>query len=192
MIPQSARSPRLVRQFHLTQWLRPCRLSISHARRTFVASTSQRRDADVTNNGHVLDAPLTKTTKAQKLAKPERRGDKLSGKSENEGETQGKTKPKSRLAALKKRNKDGSDEAGDSTETAQRYILGYPADKPIRTRFAPSPTGYLHLGSLRTALFNNLVSKATKGGQFIIRIEDTDQVGSSVFHSPQHYILVKY
>jgi len=45
---------------------------------------------------------------------------------------------------------------------------------PARTRFAPSPTGYLHLGSLRTALFNYLVAKAT-GGQFLLRIEDTDQ-----------------
>lgn len=47
--------------------------------------------------------------------------------------------------------------------------------KPARTRFAPSPTGYLHLGSLRTALFNYLLAKKT-GGQFILRIEDTDQV----------------
>lgn len=46
---------------------------------------------------------------------------------------------------------------------------------PARTRFAPSPTGYLHLGSLRTALFNYMVAKAT-GGQFLLRIEDTDQV----------------
>lgn len=46
---------------------------------------------------------------------------------------------------------------------------------PARTRFAPSPTGYLHLGSLRTALFNFLLAKAT-GGQFLLRIEDTDQV----------------
>ncbi|KAL8923211.1 MAG: hypothetical protein Q9172_003230 [Xanthocarpia lactea] len=44
---------------------------------------------------------------------------------------------------------------------------------PARTRFAPSPTGYLHLGSLRTALFNYLLAKAT-GGQFVLRIEDTD------------------
>ena len=48
---------------------------------------------------------------------------------------------------------------------------------PARTRFAPSPTGYLHLGSLRTALYNYLLAKAT-GGQFIIRVEDTDQVAS--------------
>ena len=47
---------------------------------------------------------------------------------------------------------------------------------PARTRFAPSPTGYLHLGSLRTALYNYLLAKAT-GGQFLLRIEDTDQVG---------------
>ncbi|KAK4217890.1 glutamyl-tRNA synthetase [Rhypophila decipiens] len=47
-------------------------------------------------------------------------------------------------------------------------------DTPCRTRFAPSPTGYLHLGSLRTALYNYLLAKAT-GGQFLLRIEDTDQ-----------------
>lgn len=45
---------------------------------------------------------------------------------------------------------------------------------PARTRFAPSPTGYLHLGSLRTALFNYLTAKAT-GGKFVLRIEDTDK-----------------
>ena len=48
-------------------------------------------------------------------------------------------------------------------------------DSPARTRFAPSPTGYLHLGSLRTAIFNYLAAKAT-GGQFILRVEDTDRV----------------
>ena len=46
---------------------------------------------------------------------------------------------------------------------------------PARTRFAPSPTGYLHLGSLRTALYNYLLARAT-GGQFLLRIEDTDTV----------------
>ncbi|KAG2206869.1 hypothetical protein INT47_007626 [Mucor saturninus] len=45
---------------------------------------------------------------------------------------------------------------------------------PARVRFAPSPTGQLHLGGLRTALFNYLLAKKT-GGQFILRIEDTDQ-----------------
>lgn len=51
---------------------------------------------------------------------------------------------------------------------------------PARTRFAPSPTGYLHLGSLRTALFNYLLAKRT-GGQFLLRIEDTDQVRQTIY-----------
>jgi glutamyl-tRNA synthetase len=45
---------------------------------------------------------------------------------------------------------------------------------PARVRFAPSPTGALHLGGLRTALFNWLFARHT-GGQFILRIEDTDR-----------------
>jgi len=45
---------------------------------------------------------------------------------------------------------------------------------PARVRFAPSPTGFLHLGGLRTALFDWLFARHT-GGQFILRIEDTDQ-----------------
>jgi glutamyl-tRNA synthetase len=48
----------------------------------------------------------------------------------------------------------------------------------IRTRFAPSPTGYLHVGGARTALFNWLYARNT-GGKFILRIEDTDQVRST-------------
>jgi glutamyl-tRNA synthetase len=44
----------------------------------------------------------------------------------------------------------------------------------VRVRFAPSPTGYLHIGGLRTALFNHLFARAT-GGTFVLRIEDTDQ-----------------
>lgn len=43
----------------------------------------------------------------------------------------------------------------------------------VRVRFAPSPTGYLHIGSARTALFNWLYAKQT-GGKFILRVEDTD------------------
>jgi len=46
--------------------------------------------------------------------------------------------------------------------------------KPARVRFAPSPTGRMHLGSARTALYNYLLAKRT-GGQFILRIEDTDK-----------------
>ncbi len=44
----------------------------------------------------------------------------------------------------------------------------------IRTRFAPSPTGYLHIGGVRTALFNWLFSRR-HGGQFILRVDDTDR-----------------
>jgi len=46
--------------------------------------------------------------------------------------------------------------------------------KKIRTRFAPSPTGYMHIGNLRTALYEYLVAKKD-GGDFVLRIEDTDQ-----------------
>ena len=46
-------------------------------------------------------------------------------------------------------------------------------DAPIRVRFAPSPTGYLHIGGARTALFNWLFARH-HGGKFILRIEDTD------------------
>ncbi|ADK14407.1 Glutamate--tRNA ligase [Clostridium ljungdahlii DSM 13528] len=44
----------------------------------------------------------------------------------------------------------------------------------VRTRFAPSPTGYMHVGNLRTALYTYLIAKHA-GGDFILRIEDTDQ-----------------
>ena len=44
----------------------------------------------------------------------------------------------------------------------------------VRTRFAPSPTGYMHVGNLRTALYTYLIAKRN-GGKFILRIEDTDQ-----------------
>ncbi|MEX0769917.1 MAG: glutamate--tRNA ligase [Balneolaceae bacterium] len=45
----------------------------------------------------------------------------------------------------------------------------------IRVRFAPSPTGFLHIGGLRTALYNYLFARHHQGGKFILRIEDTDQ-----------------
>ena len=44
----------------------------------------------------------------------------------------------------------------------------------VTTRFAPSPTGFMHIGNLRTALYSYLLSKS-QGGNFILRIEDTDQ-----------------
>ena len=44
----------------------------------------------------------------------------------------------------------------------------------IRTRYAPSPTGFMHVGNLRTALYEYLIAKS-QGGKFVLRIEDTDQ-----------------
>src|SRR5881394_1215659 len=52
----------------------------------------------------------------------------------------------------------------------------------IRVRFAPSPTGYLHVGGARTALFNWLYARHA-GGQFLLRIEDTDKVRSTDEHT---------
>lgn len=49
------------------------------------------------------------------------------------------------------------------------------SERPVRVRFAPSPTGPLHMGGVRTALFNYLFARRN-GGTFILRIEDTDQV----------------
>ncbi|MFC2967178.1 glutamate--tRNA ligase [Acidimangrovimonas pyrenivorans] len=52
------------------------------------------------------------------------------------------------------------------------------SDKPVVTRFAPSPTGYLHIGGGRTALFNWLYARG-RGGKFLLRIEDTDRARST-------------
>ncbi|WP_281826697.1 glutamate--tRNA ligase [Jannaschia rubra] len=51
-------------------------------------------------------------------------------------------------------------------------------DRPVVTRFAPSPTGYLHIGGARTALFNWLFARG-RGGKFLLRIEDTDRARST-------------
>ena len=47
-------------------------------------------------------------------------------------------------------------------------------NRTVRTRFAPSPTGFMHVGNLRTALYEYLIAKSM-GGSFVLRIEDTDQ-----------------
>jgi glutamyl-tRNA synthetase len=60
------------------------------------------------------------------------------------------------------------------------------ADQKVRVRFAPSPTGGLHLGGVRTVLFNYLFAKKYKG-EFILRIEDTDQ--SRFVPGAEQYIL---
>ncbi|EST05932.1 Glutamyl/glutaminyl-tRNA synthetase, class Ib, catalytic domain protein [Kalmanozyma brasiliensis GHG001] len=67
------------------------------------------------------------------------------------------------ITPLRRRLYSTSSPAGSSSSSA-----------PARLRFAPSPTGYLHLGGLRTALFNHLYARAL-GGKWILRIEDTDQ-----------------
>src|SRR4030095_34969 len=61
----------------------------------------------------------------------------------------------------------------------RRFLLlcilkNFKMNSNIRTRFAPSPTGPLHMGGVRTALFNYLFAKK-HGGKFLLRIEDTDQ-----------------
>ena len=70
----------------------------------------------------------------------------------------------------------------NSTLTSTKHLIGksrfakksiHPTS-PTITRFAPSPTGFLHIGSLRTALYNYLLARNT-GGKFILRLEDTDQ-----------------
>lgn len=70
---------------------------------------------------------------------------------------------------LKKKAISGSNEKVAKPETESKQPT-----TPVRARFAPSPTGFLHLGSLRTALYNYLIAKSTSG-QFLLRLEDTDQ-----------------
>jgi len=55
---------------------------------------------------------------------------------------------------------------------------GTQAERPVVTRFAPSPTGFLHIGGARTALFNWLYARRN-GGRFLLRIEDTDKARST-------------
>ncbi|MEO1780035.1 MAG: glutamate--tRNA ligase family protein, partial [Pseudomonadota bacterium] len=52
------------------------------------------------------------------------------------------------------------------------------SDQPVVTRFAPSPTGYLHIGGARTALFNWLYARGREG-TFLLRVEDTDRARST-------------
>ena len=61
------------------------------------------------------------------------------------------------------------------------------SQKPIRTRFAPSPTGYMHVGGVRTALFGWLIARQSPDGKFILRLEDTDQK-REVAGSTEHLI----
>ncbi len=62
----------------------------------------------------------------------------------------------------------------DNGVVAQAMTQSKNNDRPIVTRFAPPPTGYLHIGGARTALFNWLYARG-RGGKFLLRIEDTDR-----------------
>jgi len=64
------------------------------------------------------------------------------------------------------------------TETSERAAIALAAEAATVTRFAPSPSGNLHLGNARTALFSFLLARRV-GGRFILRIEDTDATRSS-------------
>ncbi|MDE0652064.1 MAG: glutamate--tRNA ligase family protein, partial [bacterium] len=52
--------------------------------------------------------------------------------------------------------------------------MNTPSESSTRVRFAPSPTGFLHVGSARTALFNWIYARSV-GGRMLLRIEDTDE-----------------
>ncbi|HEY2341130.1 MAG TPA: glutamate--tRNA ligase [Steroidobacteraceae bacterium] len=69
---------------------------------------------------------------------------------------------------------------GGLTSTSERASAQ--ASAPVVTRFAPSPTGELHLGNARTALFNQLLARRA-GGRFLLRIEDTDSERSVDAHT---------
>lgn len=72
--------------------------------------------------------------------------------------------------------------------TTTLQLRTYTQNSPVRLRFAPSPTGFLHLGGLRTALFNHLCARKLQG-QWVLRIEDTDRVSLSFLnHSHQSFI----
>src|SRR5579859_456339 len=62
------------------------------------------------------------------------------------------------------------------------FVIIRPMALPVRVRFAPSPTGYLHVGGARTALFNWLFARH-EGGKFLLRIEDTDKARSTDEHT---------
>jgi len=73
----------------------------------------------------------------------------------------------------------GAGPAADRAAAAAGDAARQPAaPRPVVTRFAPSPTGYLHIGGARTALFNWLFARA-RGGTYLLRIEDTDRQRST-------------
>ncbi|WP_068089060.1 glutamate--tRNA ligase [Novosphingobium rosa] len=67
---------------------------------------------------------------------------------------------------------------GDGVAKDGATVTSSVENRPVVTRFAPSPTGYLHIGGARTALFNWLYARAN-GGKYLLRIEDTDRARST-------------
>eukprot|EP00011_Vannellida_sp_DIVA3-517-6-12_P013809 CAMPEP_0114605350 /NCGR_PEP_ID=MMETSP0168-20121206/1011_1 /TAXON_ID=95228 ORGANISM="Vannella sp., Strain DIVA3 517/6/12" /NCGR_SAMPLE_ID=MMETSP0168 /ASSEMBLY_ACC=CAM_ASM_000044 /LENGTH=592 /DNA_ID=CAMNT_0001816201 /DNA_START=93 /DNA_END=1869 /DNA_ORIENTATION=+ len=75
----------------------------------------------------------------------------------------------------------------------RRYCSGEGREERVRVRYAPSPTGELHLGGLRTALYNLMLAKR-HGGEFILRVEDTDRtryVAGSIGRLVRHFKWLK-
>ena len=64
-------------------------------------------------------------------------------------------------------------------------------DSPLKLRFAPSPTGFLHVGGARTAIFN-LLHARRHGGSFLLRVEDTDVERSKQHHAEQIISSMKW
>jgi glutamyl/glutaminyl-tRNA synthetase len=69
---------------------------------------------------------------------------------------------------------DKSESQHSEMLSLSEILIGNVMERKVRVRFAPSPTGPLHMGGVRTALFNYLFAKK-HGGDFLLRIEDTDQ-----------------
>ena len=76
-------------------------------------------------------------------------------------------------AALQNAPQDTVRDAPLNAPAASAYVSA-PAAKTVRTRYAPSPTGSMHIGNLRTAIYEYLIAKS-QDGAFVLRIEDTDQ-----------------
>ncbi|MYG19222.1 MAG: hypothetical protein F4208_06560 [Gemmatimonadales bacterium] len=70
----------------------------------------------------------------------------------------------------------------DRFPNGRRFPDGRGAFMTVRVRFAPSPTGFLHVGGARTALFNWLYARGA-GGTFLLRVEDTDRARSRPEHT---------
>ena len=71
----------------------------------------------------------------------------------------------------------------------RKYGTNEPAMSEVRVRYAPSPTGLMHIGGLRTFLYNYLFARMHKG-KMILRIEDTDKVSQNFVHHSLVYLIL--